>query len=683
LESLSTDQLLKKAKTLILNGKITDANVIYEALLQRVSNENNLTQLFEQNQFLDTKLPEETPPHLLERLIELYENGESLEAFQTATALLSRYPNNYVLWNLLGASAIQTGQFDEAVTAFLKVIELKPDYEQAYNNLGIAYTSKEQLEHAFNAFKNALRINPNYVDALNNFGQLLIKTGDIREAIASFKKAISIRPDFASAYYNLGSSFYAEEDWGQSIEALNKAISLQPYFAPAYNDLGNALRKVRNLDDSIAAYKHAVAIQSNFVDAYNNLGVALNDIGEFEAALESLHTAVALDSSYFEAYNNIGTVLIQQDEFEEAIKFYEIAIRVEPEYAEAYNNLGTTLKDLGRYEEAMEAYGSAIQVKVDYAEAYNNLGRLYWLMQDFTRAFELMEWRWRANEQFIGKKLESTHPTWNGEELAEVFVWKEQGIGDEIMFSSMLSELNAKSKKLIVECDKRLIPLYERSFSKDIRFIADRHKLSDFDYDSQIAIGSLPKHFRHKLEDFTNVSPGWLEADLDRSKVLREKLKAQADDIIIGISWCTQSAGLRSYKRNIPLELLAEYLKRVPGKYINLQYGDTAEEILEVKNQVNFELHTVDEIDLYNDIDGLAALISACDTVISIDNLTVHLAGALGIDTRVLLPEVPEDRWGITGSNTYWYDHLALYRQESKYGWENQLERLTQDLLNS
>ena len=88
----------------------------------------------------------------------------------------------------------------------------------------------------------------------------------------------------------------------------------------------------------------------------------------------------------------------------------------------------------------------------------------------------------------------------------------------------------------------------------------------------------------------------------------------------------------------------------------------------------------VDEIDLYNDLDGLAALISACDTVISIDNLTAHLAGALGIDTRVLLPEVAEERWGLTSSDSYWYDQLTLYRQDGKNDWFGLLNRLTREL---
>jgi Flp pilus assembly protein TadD len=447
--------------------------------------------------------------------------------------------------------------------------------------------------------------------------------------------------------------------------------------------VGVANAQIGQLARAKCLFQRAIHLQPKYVEAYINLGNVLGDLQEHEAAIHNFKIAVSLEPLNAEAYFNLGIAFKYNDLPHEAIDAYRQSVIIMPDYAEAYNNLGATLKKIGRYKEALEAYRSAIQVKSDYAEAYNNLGRLHWLEQDFMRAFELMEWRWHADGQSIGQKLESIHPTWSGEERADVFVWKEQGIGDEIMFSSTLSELNSKSKRLIVECDNRLIPLYERSFSRDIRFIDDRHKLSDFDYDCQIAIGSLPKHFRHKLEDFSTVSPGWLKADLDRTKALREKLRAHTKDKIIGISWFTNSAGELSHKRNIPLELLAEYLKRVPGKYVSLQYGDTAEEILEVKNQVNFELNTVDEIDLYNDIDGLAALISACDTVISIDNLTVHLAGALGVDTRALLPEVPEERWGITGSNTYWYDHLTLYRKDKKNGWEQQLECLTQDLDNS
>jgi ADP-heptose:LPS heptosyltransferase len=118
----------------------------------------------------------------------------------------------------------------------------------------------------------------------------------------------------------------------------------------------------------------------------------------------------------------------------------------------------------------------------------------------------------------------------------------------------------------------------------------------------------------------------------------------------------------------------------LPANFISLQYGDTAEDIRMVNKDNSFNLITIDEIDVYNDIDGLAALIKACDVVVSIDNLTVHLAGALGVDTKVLLPEIAEERWGAVGSNSYWYDHLTLYRKEEAFGWEKQLELIVQDL---
>ena len=683
MEKSNVDKLLKQAQVHISRGDLTGAHELYTTVLKIASEDDQLAHASETVDFLKKDTSMEPPEGLLARLFELYNHEEMQIVFDETAELIKQYSKSYVIWNLMGASATQLGQFDQAVAAFLKVIEIKPDYVQAYNNLGTTYSKIGEVDLAIEAYESALSINPNYTEALNNLGQLFTKIGDVNKGVKLYQKAISIDPNMHTAYYNLGIALSELKEWEQSVDAFNMAVAVNPKFAEAYNDLGITLKKINKINDAIVSYNNALALKPYFVDAHNNLGVALNDAGEYKAALSSLETAIALDPSYVPAYNNVGTILQENNEYLEALQFYRKALEINPNYADAHYNLGATFKDLGRYQEALDAYGSAITVKPDYAEAYNNLGRLYWLMHDFTRAFELMEWRWHADGQSIGKKLESIHPTWSGEEGAEVFVWKEQGIGDEIMFGSMLSEINKKSKKLIVECDKRLIPLYERSFSRDIRFIDDRYKLSDFDYDCQIAIGSLPKHFRHKLEDFSTVSPGWLEADLDRTKALREKLQAQTKDKIIGISWFTKSAGELSHKRNIPLELLAEYLKRVPGKYVSLQYGDTAEEILEVKNQVNFELNTVDEIDLYNDIDGLAALISACDTVISIDNLTVHLAGALGVDTRALLPEVPEERWGITGSANYWYDHLTLYRKDKKNGWEQQLECLTQDLDNS
>jgi tetratricopeptide (TPR) repeat protein len=342
--------------------------------------------------------------------------------------------------------------------------------------------------------------------------------------------------------------------------------------------------------------------------------------------------------------------------------------------------MGLALQDQGKLKMAMKAFKKAVSLKPDFADAYNNLGKLHWLQQEFIQAFDLMEWRWQKKYFSIGFRLNSTHPTWNGEDRSKVFVWKEQGIGDEIMFSSLLIDANTRSEELVIECDKRLIPLYKRSFPKNIKFVDDRDKVSATLYDAQIAIGSLPKHFRHKLSDFTMASAGWLKSDPQKTSTLRKKLISPQNNKIIGISWFTKSSDARYQSRNIPINLLAKYLKQIPAKYVNLQYGETAEELSEIYSTFGLEVAQVDGLDLLNDIEGLAALVSACDIVVSIDNATVHLAGALGIDTRALLPFSPNDRWSLDQSTSYWYESVTLYRQEVGGNWNKPLEDLLAEL---
>ena len=88
----------------------------------------------------------------------------------------------------------------------------------------------------------------------------------------------------------------------------------------------------------------------------------------------------------------------------------------------------------------------------------------------------------------------------------------------------------------------------------------------------------------------------------------------------------------------------------------------------------------VPDLDIFNDIDGLAATIAACDEVISIQNFNTHLAGSLGTDTRLLLPYAADDRWGYKTNKSYWYDSITIYRQTVPGNWSQPLLSLAEDL---
>ena len=677
-------------------GDLDEAIIAYTAAIKLNPKHafalNNLGTVFEQKQMLD----------------------EAIAAYQKAIISNPNYANAY---NNLGVALVQKKNFEEAKLSYHQALELNPHYAQAYYNLADVLYKLGRVEESIIASEKALLIEPNYPEALINLGNVLQSEGHLEKCVLALKKALSLAPSSVQAHYNLGNALSEQEKFSESILSYKNAISINPEYAEAYVNLarvfklqkkfedslstyrkalnikpnyahaqlgaGDCLRELDRLDEAISHYKLAQKCKPDFGDAFIKEGIVLQLQGKLQQSASVIQTATLLDPENIETHKALADILQQVDKLTEAIDAYNVALSIDNFDPVLYNNYGNVLKDLGRFDEARQAFRKAIEIKPDYYAVNVNLGMLDWLTLNFKSAFELMEWRWSldAHELYFGHALESVNPTWNGEEGKDVFVWKEQGIGDEIMFSSLLSEMKEKSNRLIVECDKRLIPLYERSFPSNINFTYDRSLISAHDYETQIALGSLPKHFRHELKDFSKVSAGWLKADPARVKTIREKLSIDKPDKIIGISWFTKSGGSRSTKRNIPLDILAEYLKRVPGKYVSLQYGDTFEEIAKLRSDSCFEVVTLDEIDLFNDIDGLAALISACDTVISIDNLTVHLAGALGVETKVLLPFSSDVRWGASGSDSYWYDHLTLYRKDKSDSWKKQLECLTIDLL--
>ena len=715
LEKLSVDQEIAKAKRHVARGEIHQACVLYQAIMRQFPDDTRARdELSKLNLLPMSPNKFDVSKEVLNRLVGLYNDGEVDTVLYETNLLTQKFPKVSFIWNLMGASAGQLGQYAIAVSAFKKVIELQPDFAAAHNNLGTALKNQNEYVAAESAYNKAIEINPSYAEAYNNLGQTLVQQGKFKEAIKVYNIAKEIKPDYVEVFHNLGVVFQLIENFEEALAHYEKAVEINPNFAEAHNAIGTIQKERGNLDEALRAYSTAISIDPFYSDAHNNIGAALVLLGDNQNAIMAFNKAISLNPSYVQAYYNLGSIFIRQGnsvlasdtfqralkinpkyaeahnglglalrdqgDFNEAIEAYTKAIKINPKYAEAYNNLGVVLKEQGRLDEAILSYEKAIDINKEYAEALNNLGRVHLLKKNFIKAFSLTEWRWSSKQGSIGLRLQNDKPTWDGSQRADIFAWREQGIGDEIMYSSMFTELHNKSCKLIVECDRRLIPLYERSFSKQIKFVSDRDDISNSDYDSQIPIGSLPKYLRHTLDDFALVSHGWLKADVAKKKFLHAKLKADPTKKIIGISWHTRTSQVDARYRNISLELLANFLKQIPATFISLQYGDTYDELMHVLNTTGLDIVDMAEIDKFNDIEGLAALIAVCDTVVSIDNATVHLAGAMGVDTKVLLPLSPDERWTLNDNKSYWYDHLTLYRQEQLANWTLPLNRLVKDL---
>ena len=215
----------------------------------------------------------------------------------------------------------------------------------------------------------------------------------------------------------------------------------------------------------------------------------------------------------------------------------------------------------------------------------------------------------------------------------------------------------------------------------DINFLPDENALKNEIFDYHSPMGSLPRLFRNSEKDFDRVIRGYLKADPKRVELLRDELGLKGKKVV-GISWKSIKA-TNKLKKSMALIDFKKIFESLNITLVNLQYGDVDKEIREFKKETGIEVLQCGSVDNRDDLDGLAALIEMCDLVVSTSNVTIHLAGALGKETWVLLPYVTHFWWLLDRTDSIWYPSLKLYRQKKFGDWKSITLDLRQDLVKN
>ena len=592
--------------------------------------------------------------------------------------------------------AHKAGQIQEADRLYTAILQAQPKHPDANHNMGLLAVGVGKIQEALPFFKIALEANPSIGQYWLSYINGLIKLDRITDAQTVLDQAkskgasgepfdqleqrlnvpneVSIDPqqDQLNTLINL----YQQGQLQQTLDSAKQLLSQFPNSLTLYNIQGAANAGLGQFDAALNSYKHALKIKPDYADAYYNMGVVLKDKGDPEAAIDSYKQALKIKPDYADAYYNMGVALMDKGDPEAAIDSYKQAININSDYAESYCNMGGALQDKGDPESAIESYRQAIKIKPDYAEAHYNTSLLNLSLQDFEAGWSLYEWRWKL-PKVLSSPLKSSKPLWRPSQKQRVLLWCEQGVGDQIIFASLIPDLYSSSSKLIVLIDKRLIPLFRRSFPDDIDFRPKNEVVSETEYDSQIPMGSVPLYFRKSIDSFKSSAQGWLSANSVKTKTLRSQLLTDDSETLIGISWhSTSSKKSKASNKVIPLNKIAPFLHSSDVKLVSLQYGDVDDEIKKLMIDFGIKVIQVPGIDNMNDIDGLAALISACDEVVSIDNVTAHLAGSLGKQSKILITSSCNWWWGQGQQNSYWYNSVHLYRQTKIGDWEHVIKQL-------
>ena len=497
----------------------------------------------------------------------------------------------------------------------------------------------------------------------------LLQSGQLAAAEKLLGEALDRVHDLAEAHFQMGELHGRRGEPEDAADCYELAVHFDPGHVPAHYALA-ALHKSQGRHTQAAEhYKRIVESSPRDAAAHTNLCFALYEMAAYEEAREHGERALAISPKLPEAHHNLGLVLREIGEPARAVRHFQKALELAPR-AEMAAGLAHAYRDLGRLNEAIASYDRALRLKPGLGDAAINRAYACLLKEDFADGWAQYESRFAATGT---KERDFGLPRWQGEALEgkTVLVYAEQGLGDEIMFASCLPELLARAQRVILECSDRLAPLFQRSFPQAIVHGGKKEDPEGWvgqhtPIHYQVPIGSLPRWLRPERSAFDR-SAVYLHADRAVANDFRMQLAA-GHKPVIGLSWRGGTPKTRSHLRSLPLELLTPLLKE-DALFVSLQHGVGSSELAGAAALRTFPAAT-------DDLDRLAALISALDLVVSVDNTNVQLAGALGRPVWVLLSASPEWRYGSRGETMPWYPSAKLFRQGGDRRWEPVIRQL-------
>jgi tetratricopeptide (TPR) repeat protein len=599
-----------------------------------------------------------------------------------ATEYLARaariHPNDASIQYNLAKALADSGNDKDALAHHKKAVVLAPNNPEAWLNYGKSASNFGRYEDALVCYDNALSLKCDYAEAALNKGATLKELKRYEEAIAFAEQALALNPNLAEACLNKGVALKELKRYDEAIAHYDTALGLKPDFAEGWSNKGNTLHELKRYDEAISHFDKALSLKPDYHETWTNKGVTLHELKRYDEAISHFDKALSFKPDYAEGWSNKGHTLHELKRYDEAISHFDKALSLKPDYHEAWTNKGVTLHELKRYDEAISHFDKALSFKPDYAEGWFNKAALNLFLKKYQAGWEHYDWRLKIRDRQLKIAIESL-ALWNGSSCKHLLILSEQGVGDIIFYASMLRIVKNRVGNITLSIDIRLLPILSRSFP-EVTFIDQNAPLDTRLFDNQVQLGSLPIIMNMQPNMVGRRVPYLLDND-----VLTKALQNSPDQkklLKCGVAWKSNNQKLGKNK-SILLPDLNDIFQVDGYEFINLQYGDTQQEIKNLENNYGAQLTTIDDIDLFSNIDGLLSIIQTCDFIVTTSNVTAHLAGALGKTTFLLVPYSAGRIWywheEVISS---WYPSISLYSQDHNFQWDSAIKAIASRLKN-
>ncbi len=197
----------------------------------------------------------------------------------------------------LGDSLAKQEKFDEAISAYQKLLELEPEKSSIYRAIGHCYHKTNNYQEVVINYHKAIILEANQPAwVYKNLGNALAKQNQLDEAISNYEKAIEIESEDALTYVRLGHLYLQHRQPDQAFDCYLKAVALKPNVKTSYGKLGyfhggHAELDFNQLDKAIECYQQAIDKQPKFFLPYVYLGDSLTAKNELDRAIDCYQRA--------------------------------------------------------------------------------------------------------------------------------------------------------------------------------------------------------------------------------------------------------------------------------------------------------------------------------------------------------------------------------------------------------
>lgn len=577
----------------------------------------------------------------IQKLIKKAEDFIRIGQLDSATtilqSILKKFPNQFQVHGLLGMINIFKNKYPDAEKHFK--LSLSSYFNvQAAKNLITLLIQQKKWQEAFPWSKQLNENSPKEQNQMLNHALILRNIGKGNDALDVYKDLLKRYPQNINTYIGYGFTLNFLKRFQEAVDVYLQGMEVErDNFGILYN-LG--ITYLNQFDYSNALKYLLLAQEKNnkSVDLLLTIAVCYAKKRNFDAAYHSVDQAKQLEPNNLLIPFQMGTLLMQQDKNEMALQYFDEVIKLEPNHIEANYHKGLVLLKEERYKEASQYYRYRVIRKNNKFGIFND--------------FEL--------------------PILNKD--SEIIVSWEQGIGDEILNMALLNVMKNKVKSVTYITQDKLIDWFRLNLP-DVSFIAakdSKEYIKENIQKTQINIATLMSYI-DDWDAYFKTPISWKASETIIKKYIK-KYKLN-NEKIIGISW--QSANKKiGDEKSIPLSKMAPILTK--NKIISLQYGDVKREIDQVNSQEKLNIYYDQELDYYNDVNSLAALISICDEVITCSNVTAHIAGRLGVKTYLMVPKSFGNIWYWNSVSNYskWYPSVKIFRQEIDGDWSHLIEKI-------